>query len=143
MNGTMDTPFSKRPHNLDRIDTLTINQPCTADDVYRLICDRKNIKTVIVCGTRHSRQEVENTEIGQRLGRGVPIVDDEDIIPPGRPATARAVPTAAAYREYTNRIIAENPTTIWNTAPVGVTMNQLDTTIVWDEIAPIVDDYSF
>lgn len=126
MNGTMDTPFSKRPHNLDRIDTLTINQPCTADDVYRLICDRKNIKTVIVCGTRHSRQEVENTEIGQRLGRNMMIFDEDPAPPPTAPTGPRGAYAA-----------------IWNTAPVRPAANQLATTIVWDEIAPIVDDYSF
>lgn len=64
----MESHNSLWPDNIDTAEELVIEQPCTASDMYYLIEDRRNIKTVKVCGQKYTCQEIRNMPIQDMLG---------------------------------------------------------------------------
>lgn len=88
----METAGNMWPDNIDTTDTLIIKQSCTAADVYPLICDRPNIKTVQVGDRQYTSQEIRNTSFHERLGNGGgAVLATEDPVPTFAPTTVPAI----------------------------------------------------
>lgn len=63
---------SAYPDNINTAEVLRIGELCIVADVYQIICDRKNFKTVEVGKHKQSYtvQEIRNMSIHERVGDG-------------------------------------------------------------------------
>ena len=60
------------PDNVNTAEVLHIGEPCVVADVYHIICDRRNFKTVLVGPHKNSYtvQEIRNMSVHEQVGNG-------------------------------------------------------------------------
>lgn len=68
--GRMPTITSPYPPEMGTCQILEIEQPCSSDSVYRVICERPWILTVKVNNLPYSKQEIGQMQTNTRLGEG-------------------------------------------------------------------------
>lgn len=90
--GVMDSITSPYPDNISTCTHLFIQQPCSSDAAFHILCVREHIRHITVAGRRYSRQEIACMEAGKNLGGAGDIPAPWDDIltpPPARPTDAR------------------------------------------------------